>query len=145
MRSRHACTTAEDNVGFKRLTHAPVLFDESVLSVAGALDKAFQRGGRILISLAESLEGRIVRPEELKLATQRRQPQHQLQKSAVGGISGGVHGEQAFLSVRRHAMKRDAPRSILAPVNRKNRECYCNIRTVVPAFRIYGNRYSLWP
>lgn len=33
-------------------------------------------------------------------------------------------------------MKRDAPRSILAPVNRKHRECYCNIRTVAPAFRI---------
>ncbi|WP_246728063.1 hypothetical protein [Rhizobium leguminosarum] len=33
-------------------------------------------------------------------------------------------------------MKRDAPRFILAPVNRKNRECYCNIGTKAPAFRI---------
>ncbi|MFF0952596.1 hypothetical protein ACFYE9_34730 [Rhizobium leguminosarum] len=65
-----ARTAAEDDVGFKRLTYAPVLFNQSVFSVAGALDKAFQRGGCILICLAESLEGRIARPEALKLTTQ---------------------------------------------------------------------------
>ncbi|WP_222253166.1 hypothetical protein [Rhizobium leguminosarum] len=60
----------------------------------------------------------------MKLATLGWQSQHQLQQSAMGGISGSVHGEQAILFEQEACEERGYASAILASVDRKKRDCY---------------------